>query len=210
MASKPNRKLIVEVLTERAEEILCRIAAGDELEDLGREYGIWPFHVRKFYAGSLEFRELYREALESYELMRADARGSRGGDQMHLEETQEEVVARNEQAILDMLTEGLLVLEIAQRLEVQRAAITKYFRADDERRARYEAAMNDDGADAMAERSVLAGTKPALDLVDAKMAELRSNRLAWLAGQRNAKYSPRQNIDLNGSLTHNVSIDIAP
>lgn len=210
MASKPTRKLIVEVLTDRAEEILCRIAAGDELDDLGREYGIWPFHIRKFYAGSPEFRELYREALDSYEKMRAEARGGRGGDQTRLPETHEDIVARNEDAILGMLTDGYLVLEVAQYLEVQRAAITRYFRATEERKARYEAALNEEGADAMAERAVMAGNKPALDLVDAKMAELRSTRLAWLAGQRNAKYSPRQNIDLKGSMTHNVSIDIAP
>lgn len=207
MAAKPKQKLIAQVLTERAEEILLRISAGDDLEDLGREYGIWPLHIRKFYSGMPEFREDYREAMEYGELLRTEARGS--GRKVH-DESQAEIVARNQEAILDMLNDGFMVLEVAQFLEVHRTGITRHFRANDELKARYEAALNDEGADAMAERAVLAATKPAFDLTDAKMSELKSTRLAWLAGQRNPKYSPRQNIDLKGQVAHSIVIDIAP
>lgn len=210
MASKPKAKLIAEVLASRADEIIGRVGAGDDLADLARNYGIWPYHVRKFFSGMPEYVERFRDAVEAGEKLRAKSKRGRGGDQREASPTHAEIIKRHEDDILEMIRGGMLVLEVAQLLEVQRAAITRHFSSTEDLKARYQEALNDEGADAMAERAVMATVRPAFNLVEAKMAELQATRLSWLAGQRNPRYSPKQDLNLNGALTHNVTIDIAP
>lgn len=205
MASKPNSRRIAEILTDRADEVLAAIATGKDLDEIGRPLGIYPFHITKFYANSVEHRQRFVEAMGIWKKMREEVKGAK--KRRKPDETAA-LIARNADAILNMVSDGVLLGEVGDLLEVSRSSISEWFgRQDDEMKARYEAAKTE-GGHALAEKSVAVTMQPIFDLTSAKTAELQARQLAWLASKRNAEYGDKQQLDLNHKVAGSVSISI--
>lgn len=208
MASNPKSKQIAQVLTEKTADILAALRRGETLDDIGRPLGIFPFHIKKFYANVPETREVFREALEVGEKMRATAKPKDKKKRANGEAAA--LITRNLDQIIQMLKDGFLLGEIAELFELSRSSISEYMHSNgDELAARYEAALNE-GGHALAEKSVAVTLRPIFDLTDAKTAELQARQLAWLASKRNSVYSDKQQIDLNHKVQGQVSIQINP
>lgn len=207
MASNPKAKQIAQVLTEKAADILAALRRGEELDDIGRPMGIYPFHIKKFYANSPDLREAFREALDSGVKMRM---ASKPKGKKRANGEAQAVISRNLDQIIQMLKDGFLLGEVAELFELSRSTISEYMHGQgDELAARYEAALNE-GGHALAEKSVAVTLRPIFDLTDAKTAELQARQLAWLASKRNSLYSDKQQIDLNHKVQGSVSISINP
>lgn len=209
MAGSPKGRALRELLKEHADKLLQRIAAGDDIHELCKQLGIFPAQLHKFFANVPEYRERYRTALETAKELQAEVRQKSGRKVAKVKgfKTQREIVAMFQEEILDRLREGQLVREIAAGYEVDYSEISKHFHSSEELTAIYNSAL-EEGGHALAEQSVQVTQGVALDLVDAKVMETRSNRLAWLAAKRNKQYDQRQQVDLKGQMTHSVSIDI--
>lgn len=207
MAANPSKRIIIEVLTEMAQEVFDRLATGEEDAVIATELGVYPAQLKKFYSLSAEHREPYRAALESAQQMQAQARAKKKVSGLRAVRTQREMVEMFAAEILDLLRDGSLVREVARGYEVDSAVIVRYFRGDDARKVEYEEAL-EEGGHALAEKSVEVTMGVALDMTDAKVMDTRSNRLAWLAAKRNVAYDNRQQIKHSGTLVSSVSIDI--
>lgn len=206
MASRPQNKVIAQILADKAKEVFDAMRAGTPLDEIAKPLGCYPYHLTKFYGSSREHREDFRDALVVHERMRKEAKGPKKGKRANGDARA--IVERNVEAILEMVSDGMTLHEIGEMLEVSRSRISSYFNeADDDLKARYAMAKTT-GGEALAERSVAEVRKPAFDLVDAKMAELRASRAAWLAGKLNPVYGDKQQIDLNHKVAGNVSISI--
>ncbi|MES2941875.1 MAG: hypothetical protein V4772_03280 [Pseudomonadota bacterium] len=205
MNENTDPKKLKDVLTEKADGILQRIRSAETLHDIARDVGVYPAQIDKFLRTLEAYREPYREALQTAAALNAKtlakvkkARGHR----THLE-----IVGIFEQEILDRLVEGELVREVAEGYQVGYAAVGRYFRSSEELTARYQAAMME-GGHALAEKSVQAAQSVVFDATEARMADLKSRRLAWLAAKRNPQYDQRQQLEVKGHLTHSVTLDI--
>lgn len=207
MAANPNKRKMIEVLKEKAQDIFKRIKAGDDEAAIASDLGVYPAQLKKFFTLSEEFREPYRKALEEAQEMRnAEARNKKVKKVKGVA-TAAEKLAMFEAEILDRLREGALIREVARGYEIDAADVSRYFRGNPDRSAAYDEALKE-GGHALAEQSVEVTNGIALDLVDAKVMETRSNRLAWLAAKRNDQYDNRQQIKHSGTLVASVSIDI--
>ena len=208
MPSAPHAQNIREVLTDSAESVFKRLAAGDDEAVIATDLGVYPAQMRKFYAAAPEYRELYRDALDASQQLQALARQKKKATQPKGGQTQLEKIAQFAEDILDMLREGALIREIARGYEVQYSTIGKYFNVDETRKAAYAEALTE-GGHALAEKSVEVTMAVALDGTDAKVMDTRSARLAWLAAKRNAVYDNQQKIQHSGTMVSSVSIDIS-
>ena len=209
MAANPNARKLKEVLTGLADSLLDRIAAAEPIADIAKDVGIYPAQIQRFFLSIPDLRERYRAALESAQALEAEVniKATAKVKKAKGYKTQMEIAAMFEQEILDRLENGELVREVAAGYQIDHAVISRYFRSTEPLKAKYTQAL-EDGGHSLAERSVQAANGIALDLTEAKMAELRSNRLAWLASKRNSMYDQRQQIKLDGNMVHSVSIDI--
>lgn len=209
MAGKPNGRELRKLLTEQADSLLERIAAAEDIQELCKQLGIYPAQLHKFFSVVPEFRERYRTALETANQLRVEVRQRAGRKVAKVKgfKTQREIVAMFEEEILDRLRAGALVREVASGYEVDYSEISKHFNSSEELKLAYVAAL-EEGGHALAEQSVEVTQAVALDLVDAKVMETRARQLSWLAAKRNKQYDQRQQVDLQGKLTHSVSIDI--
>ncbi len=209
MAGGPKGKALRDLLTQQADSILERIAAGEDVHEMCKQLGIFPAQLAKFYTVVPEFRDRYRTALETAKSLHAEVRNkaSRKVARVKGFKTQREIVAMFQEEILDRIREGALIREIAAGYEVDYSEISKHFHSTEELTAAYTKAL-EEGGHALAEKAVAVTEGVALDLVDAKVMETRSNRYAWLAAKRNKQYDQRQQVDLKGQMTHSVSIDI--
>lgn len=206
MASKPQNKVIAQILADKAKEVFDALRAGMPLDEIAKPLGCYPYHITKFYGASHEHREEFREVLQVHERMRKEAKGPKKAKRANGDTRA--IIERNVELILEMLADGLTLLEVGEMLEVSRSRISSYFHeADDDLKARYELAKTT-GGEAMAERSLAEARKPVFDLTDAKMAELRAGRYAWFAGKRNPLFGDKQQIDLNHKVAGTVSIEI--
>lgn len=207
MASKPNAKRIAEILTDKADEVLSAIATGKDLDQIGREWGIYPFHIKKFYANSVDHRDRFRESMVSWQRMRVEAKTAKGKKKRGNGEASE-LIARNVDSILQLVSDGVMLGEIGELFELSRSTISEWFNSqDDDMKARYEAAKTE-GGHALAEKSVQVTLRPIFDLTDAKTAELQARQLAWLAGKRNPVYGDKQQVDVNHKVQGAVTITI--
>ena len=209
MAANPNARKLKEVLTGLADTLLDRIAAAEPIADIAKDVGIYPAQIQRFFLSIPDLRERYRAALESAQALEVEVniKATAKVKKAKGYKTQMEIAAMFEQEILDRLENGELVREVAAGYQIDHAVISRYFRSTEPLKAKYTQAL-EDGGHSLAERSVQAANGIALDLTEAKMAELRSNRLAWLASKRNSMYDQRQQIKLDGNMVHSVSIDI--
>lgn len=209
MAGNPKGKALRDLLTQQADSLLEQIATGADVPELCKQLGIFPSQLHKFFSTMPQYRERYREALQTAKEMLAETRKKAGRKVAKVKgfKSQREIVAMFQEEILDRIREGALIREIATGYEVDYSEISKHFRSTEELSAIYTAAL-EEGGHALAEKAVAVTDGVALDLVDAKVMETRSSRYAWLAAKRNKQYDQRQQVDLKGSLTTSVSIDI--
>lgn len=210
MAGGSAKKKLRELLVSKADEVLEQIAAGNDIQEMCKQLGIFPAQLHKFFSAIPEYRERYRAALESAKALEAEVRIKSGRKVARVKgfKSQREIVAIFADEILDRIREGALIREIAAGYEVDYSEISKHFRSTEELSAAYSAAL-EEGGHALAEAAVAVTQGVALDLVDAKVMDTRSNRLAWLAAKRNKQYDQRQQLDVKGHMTTSVSIDIA-
>lgn len=203
MAGNPNARKLRELLTEKADWLLKKIATGQPMAELAKELGVYPAQIDKFMVVMDEYRERYRAALQSAKDMnektQAKVKKTKGM------KTQAEICELFEAEILDALADGKLIREVAAGLQISYPVISRYFNANEGRKTRYDAALTE-GSHSMAEQSVAVTDGIAFNLVEAKMVELRASRLAWLASKRNPQYDQR--IAIKGEMAHAISIDI--
>jgi predicted transcriptional regulator len=209
MASNPHQNQLTELLTTKADELMEKIAAGHDIQDMAAELGVYPAQLKKFFASSPAHRDKFREALETAkELREAVVRTSKKkAASVGKPKTQAEIVAMFADEILARIAEGELTRKIARGLEVDQSTVSRYFNSSDELKQKYREAI-EEGGHALAEMSVEVTEGVALDAVDASVMQTRSNRLAWLAAKRNEIYDQRQQIKHSGTLVSSVSIDI--
>jgi len=212
MAGNPKSKKLREMLAEKADYILEQLASGRDVYEVATELELWPAQLVEYFTVTPEMRDRYRMALTKQAAMNVIVKAKTGKTgrpkKGTKEKTNAQLVAEHEDKILLSLYDGETVLKIAEQLMVRRADIAAHFKSTEARSALYADAMLEGGA-AMAEKAIAVTEVPALDTVDARVMQIRATGLQWLAAKRNAQYDNRQAIDLKGSLTHNVSIDIS-
>lgn len=207
MTAISNSKRIASILTENAEKVLAKIRTGQDLDEIGREWGIFPFHIKKFYGNHEAYREQFLDAMATWQAMRQEART---GKKKRANGATADIIKRNADLILQHIADGMLLGQIASLLEVSRSSISEWFKAqDDDMKARYEAAKKE-GGHALAERSVIVTMQPVIDLTHAKQVEMQARQLSWIAAKRNDEYADKQKVegDHKHTLGGGVSISI--